>query len=108
MDSSRGPLREHQAGHEVAERVLLPVDEMVGRLDRQRVRVDLGPGMRCRTEPNDVRVDGHKTVEAICRAVLQSHLDPHADPFTNIIGQPARRASTVTAALPAAFRFDTL
>ena len=79
-----GPLREHQPGHEVAERVLLPVDEVVGRLDRQRIGLDLGPRVRRRPQPDHVRMDGHKTVEAIRRAVLQRHLDSHADPFTKV------------------------
>ena len=43
MVSSVRPLREDQARHEIAERVLLPVHEVVGRLDGQRVRLDLGP-----------------------------------------------------------------
>ena len=73
----RGPVREHQPGQEVAERVLLPVDEVVGGFDLQRVGLDRGARVRRRAQPDDVRMHLHQPVERVAGAMLQRHLDTH-------------------------------
>ena len=78
-----GAGRKDQPGQEVAERVLLPVDEVVGRFDLQRVRLDRRAGVRRRPQPDDVRVHLHQTVEGVAGAMLQRHFDSHRrDPIT--------------------------
>ena len=69
--------REDQPGHEVAEGVLLPVDEVIGRFDLQRVSLDRCARVRRRTQPDDVRIDLYESVECVAGAVLQRHLDTH-------------------------------
>ena len=70
---------EHQAGQEVAERVLLPVDEVLRRLHRQGIRLDLGPRVHCGPQPHDVRIHLDEAVERIRGAVLERHLDAHRE-----------------------------
>ncbi len=78
-----GAGREHQAGQEVAERVLLPVDEVVGWFDLERVGLDRGTRVRRGTQPDDVWKDLHQSVERVAGAMLQRHLDTHGvDPTT--------------------------
>ena len=72
-----GAVGKDQAGQEVAERVLLPVDEVVGRFDLQRVGLDRGARVRRRTQPDDVRMDLYQSVERVAGAMLQRHLDTH-------------------------------
>ena len=73
----RARFGEDQPGEEVAERVLLPVDEVVAGLDLQRVRLDRGPRVRRRAQPDDVRIHLHQPVERVAGAMLQRHLDTH-------------------------------
>ncbi len=49
------PLGHHDAREVVAERILLPVQEVPGRLDAQRVAENAGPGMRRRTQADNLR-----------------------------------------------------
>ena len=70
-------LRKHQPGQEVAHRVLLPVDEVVGRLDPQRVGLDGGAGVRRRAQPHDVRIYLDQLVKGVAGAVLQRNFDAH-------------------------------
>ncbi|MDR6119820.1 hypothetical protein QE370_003004 [Aeromicrobium sp. SORGH_AS981] len=70
-------LREHQARLPVAERVLLPVHEVLGRRDTQRVGVDRRPAVRRGPQPHDVRAEGDGTVEPVGRAMAERHLDRH-------------------------------
>ena len=72
-----GAGREHQQGEEVAERVLLPVDEVIVGFDVQRVRLDRGTRMRRGPEPDDVGKHLHQAVERVAGAMLQRHLDSH-------------------------------
>ncbi len=69
--------REHQTSRVIAERVLLPVDEMVTRLDRQRVGEDRRTTVGGRSEPHDVREERHRPVESIRHGVLEGDPDAH-------------------------------
>ena len=69
-----GLAREDHSRQVVAEGILLPVDEVVGRRDRQRVGLDGGPGVRRWTQPDDVRPDRDRPVEPVGRAVLERDL----------------------------------
>ena len=70
-------LREDQPRQPVAERVLLPVDEVLRRRDGQRVRRDRGARVRRRAQPHRVRVDADRLGEAVGRAVLEGYADRH-------------------------------
>ena len=72
-----GRIGEHQAGQEIAERVLLPVHEVVGRFDRQRVGLDRRPGVRRRSQSDHMRVHRHESVEVVAGPMFQRHLDAH-------------------------------
>ncbi len=73
----RRRLREDDACHVVAERVLLPVEEVVLGEDRERVGGHGGTGVRRRPQPDRVRADRHRTRERVRRLVPQGHLDGH-------------------------------
>jgi hypothetical protein len=70
-------VRKYKPGKEVAHRVLLPVDEVVGRLDAQRVGLDGRAGVGRRTQPHNVRVDLNQPVKGVAGAVLQRNFDAH-------------------------------
>ncbi|GLD03046.1 hypothetical protein Mkiyose1088_49120 [Mycobacterium kiyosense] len=72
-----GGFREDQPRQEVAQRVLLPVDEVLGRFDPQRIRLDRGARMRRRTQPHDVRIHLDQLVKGVTGAVLQCNFDAH-------------------------------
>ncbi len=48
----------NDAGEEIAERVLLPVDEMLFGFNRLRIAENGGPAMGRRPEPDDLRAHG--------------------------------------------------
>ena len=73
-----GRLGEHQTRHVVAERVLLPVDEVLVGFDGQRVGEDRCAAMRSRPHAHDVRRQTDGPVEPVADAVLQRDLDAHA------------------------------
>ena len=75
-----GRLRKHQPRQVVGERVLLPVDEMVLGLDRQRVTQDLGAAMRRRTQTHDMRPHGHRPVILVVGDVVQRDVNGHGVP----------------------------
>ena len=69
--------REHQPRLVVRERVLLPVDEMLGRFYLLRVGQDLGAAVRRRTQPHDLGTEIDRAVIAVVRDVIQSNMDRH-------------------------------
>ena len=96
-----GTVREHQAGQEIAERVLLPVDEVIGRLDLQRIGLDRGARVRRGAQPNDVGIHLHQPIERVAGAMLQRHLDAH--PLIPSQGFIARSAAAGLGVLQAYF-----
>ena len=67
----------HVAGDEIAERVLLPVDEMIGRSDIQRIVVQRCPGMGRRTQSNLVRCQGYQSIEQVIGFVVDGDAYGH-------------------------------
>ena len=67
--------REHQPGLVVAERILLPVDEVIARLDPECVRKDRSPAVRRRPQPHDVGRQLHHTVVSVAGLVMQGDAD---------------------------------
>ncbi len=64
-----GLVRRQNARHEVAKRVLLPVDEMgIGR-QLERIAANGRTAMRCRPQTHKVRPQAHELMEAVVRAV---------------------------------------
>ena len=72
-----GLLREDQAGEVVALRVLLPVDEVLLGLDAQRVGQDMGPRVRRRPQPHDLRTQRDRPVVPVGRAMMQCDVNAH-------------------------------
>jgi hypothetical protein len=58
-------------------RVLLPIDEVLGRLERERVAVDGRAVVRRRPEPNDLRAQRDRPRVAVNRLMFQSNADSH-------------------------------
>jgi len=73
-----GGLGEHQPRLVVGERVLLPVDEVVGRLDALRIREHLGACVRCGAQAHHLRTEPHQAVVAVVGDVAQGNVDGHA------------------------------
>ncbi len=71
-------LGEHQAGDPVAERVLLPVDEVVRRAHVQGVRLDGRPRVRGRPQTHHVRRDIHRSGERVPGVVRERDLCGHS------------------------------
>ena len=69
---------EHQPRQVVRLRILLPVDEMLGRLDAHRVRQDARPRVRCRAQPHDLRPEVDRPVVAVVGDVIERDMDRHA------------------------------
>ena len=82
IDSSVHLLGEDDPGQVVAVGVLLPVDEVLAAVDRQRVGLDRGAAVRRRPQPDHVRAEPDRPVEPVRRAVLECHLDCHAGEST--------------------------
>ena len=68
-------LRKHEACDVIAENILLPVDEVLVRLDVERVRKYRRTAVRRRTQPYLMRGQGDQTVVAVTRLVMQCYLD---------------------------------
>ena len=74
-----GLLGEHEAGLEVAERVLLPVHEVVARLDGHRVGEDRGAAVRRGPQSDHVRREADGAIEQVAGAVLERDVDAHGE-----------------------------
>ena len=71
-------LRKHEPGHEVAERILLPVDEVLARRDAQAVGQNRCPAVRRGTQPDHLRIDLNRAVETVCRAMFDADVNAHS------------------------------
>ena len=71
-------IRKRQARDIVALRVLLPVHEMVGRLDAQGIRDDGRAAVGCRAQPDELLRHGNRTIVAIVRYMVERDLNRHA------------------------------
>ncbi len=70
-------LGEGQAGQVIAEGILLPVDEVVGRFDLERVGFYGCAGMRGRAQPDHVGSQLDLAVEAVMRCMTDRYTDCH-------------------------------
>jgi hypothetical protein len=73
-----GGFGEHQPGLVVGERVLLPVDEVVGRLDPQRIGDDLAAAMRRGPQSHHLGPQVHRPVVFVVGDVVEGGMDGHA------------------------------
>ncbi len=69
--------RKDDAGQPVAERILLPVDEMVCRLDLQGVGLHMRLGMRGGAETNDLGSETDRSIIAVIRNMMQRSQNTH-------------------------------
>jgi hypothetical protein len=65
-----GLLRKHEPRQPIALRILLPVDEVVGRRDLERVAQDRRAGVRRRPQANGLRTEVDRTVIFVVRDVM--------------------------------------
>lgn len=72
-----GLVGEDEARLPVGVRVLLPVDEMAGRADGERVSEDAGAAVRGRAQPDELRREGHEPVVAVARPVVEGDVHDH-------------------------------
>src|SRR5262245_26646236 len=72
-----GRFGKHKPRHKVAVRILLPIDEMVSRLDAERVTRHRRSGMRRRTQANDLRRKRDQPVIVIDGLVVKRDADSH-------------------------------
>ena len=77
MRSSLRLLREDVAREVVSLRVLLPVDEMLGRRDLQRIGNDARAAMGSGPQPDDLWSERHEPVVAIVRDVIECDMYGH-------------------------------
>ena len=78
LDRERpGFFGKNQACEIVAERILLPVDEMLFRADLERVAVDRCPCMDSRPETHDMRRQTDRPVIAVLGFVIDRYADCH-------------------------------
>ncbi len=62
----------------VAERILLPVDEVSGRLDLERVGLDVGLGVRCGAQPDHLGAQIDRAVVTVIADVVLGDENAHA------------------------------
>src|SRR5262249_7054318 len=67
-----GFFRKDEPRKPIAVGILLPVHEMVGRLDLERVARHPRAAMRRRSQPDDLRRERHRAVIKITRNVMQA------------------------------------
>ncbi len=70
-----GQVGEDEPGEIVRERILLPVDEVLGRRDRQRIRQDRRAAVRRRTQPDHLRTERDQSVVAVVGDMRQRNVD---------------------------------
>ena len=63
-------LREHDAGHEVPEGILLPIEEMPRGMDLEGIGLHRRAAMRRRPEPYKMRRKGNRAVVSVRRDML--------------------------------------
>ena len=71
-------IRKRQARDIVALRILLPVDEMAGRLDAHGIRDDGRAAVRSRAQPDKLLRHGDRTFVTIVRDMGERDLNGHA------------------------------
>ena len=69
--------RKNQPRLVVGKRVLLPVDEVAGRLDVERIRQHLGAAVRRRAQANHLRPQLDQAVVLVMRDVTQGNMNGH-------------------------------
>ena len=72
-----GLVRKHDAREIIGFRILLPVDEVPGRLDAHRIGQDARARMRSRPQTHHVRTQGHAPVIPVMRDMIQRNMDRH-------------------------------
>ncbi len=72
-----GLVREHEAPDIIAEGVLLPVHEVLGRLDPERIVVDRGAHVRRGPQAHQMRAQRDRTVVQILGAMVNGNADRH-------------------------------
>ena len=77
----------------VAERILLPVHEVVGRLDPHRVAVDRRPVVGRRPQAHRLRPEGHPAGVAVVRRMSERDPDRHRRPPVEALPSSTGRAS---------------
>ncbi len=78
-------IRKNHPRQPVAEGVLLPVDEVVFRLDLERIGQHRGTGVRRRAQADDLRRQGDAPVVAVDRLVVQDGVNAHRGPLAIIL-----------------------
>ena len=91
-------LGEDVAGEPVAVRVLLPVHEMLGRRDLQRIAEDPGAAVRRRPKADDLGSEGDRAVVPIPGDMLQRDVNRHADKTALNTQQTAQMRCKIQAA----------
>jgi hypothetical protein len=87
-------LREDRARQEVSVRVLLPVEEVIGRVEGQRVARDRRPAVRGRSEPHELRRERDHPVVPVSGEVREGDAD-HGAPAEIGPDAPRRTPSRV-------------
>ena len=102
VDSDREPVGlfgNHHASEEIALGVLLPVEEMGGGLDLERIGGDGSTRVRGRAQPHHLRSERNAPVVAVFRAMVEGDLYAHAAPLAAGAGRMPPRQSPRAAAL---------
>ena len=85
-----GLLRKHEAREPVAVRILLPVDEMLGRRDLQRIAGHAGAAMRGRPKPDRLRPQRDRPVVGVLSEVMEADENCQGRVFRSRRGAGAR------------------
>ena len=76
-------LRDHQAREVVALRILLPVDEVLRRLDLERIGQDRRAAVRRRAQSHDLRTQRNQPVVRVGRPVVKGDVYAHLGLLTS-------------------------
>src|SRR5262249_33652727 len=76
-----GLFRKHETRNVVAERILLPVDEVLARRHGQREGQDRRPAVRRRAQAYKLRSDRDRAVVAVARYMIQVDMNTHRGPL---------------------------
>src|SRR5206468_746773 len=69
---------EYQARQKIAVRILLPVDEVIFRLNAKRITRHRRAAVRSRTQPNDLRRQADQPVVLVDSLVMQRYSNAHS------------------------------